>query len=112
MPTVTRILRHFGACLGAGITATWVLWFLVDVADLFTVDSDLLLLQRLPLAWLLYWPKLILQRGSHLREIDRVFSLTVNVVLFALLFCALRFIRRRLFEPTAGHSESPRSEPP
>src|SRR5215204_1630902 len=59
------------------------LYLLIGLADIFVGDPTTPLLQRFPLAWFLYWPKLFLPYRDKITDLDLIVSLSLDLVVFA-----------------------------
>src|SRR5690348_10979343 len=94
-PGTGQALKRFGRSLIGGVVITWSLSLFIDIVDIFVGNQDLLLLQRLPLAWILYWPKLFLHAGPHISDLDRGVSSLVDTILCAVLVYGVCTIRAR-----------------
>src|SRR5712691_8296839 len=79
-------------CMGLIRKSLWRAWLLTAnlylllvILDGFVGDQDAPLLKRFPLAWILYWPKVLLSTNTRVTVTDVVVSLLANAAVYAIV---------------------------
>ena len=71
------------------------LYLLISLCDIFVGDQRTPLLQRVRLAWVLYWPKLLLSQRPEITDRDLLVSLSVDLVVFSTAIFFTLWLRTR-----------------
>src|SRR5256885_848583 len=85
--------------LGAGVQITLNLFLAFVIIGLIEGNAEIPLLQRLPIAWLYYWPKLILNSSKYLNNSDELVSFFSNIIIYSFLTCAFLVLRAKRKKP-------------
>ena len=89
---------RFWLSLKRAFTVTAAVYFLLGIVGLFAGDPATPLLNRFPLAWIWYWPKLFFGGGATVTDRDLIISLALNVAAYTMLIYAISYLmdqRRR-----------------
>jgi hypothetical protein len=73
-------------------TVTAAVYFLLAIGGLFIGDPTTPLLNRFPLAWIWYWPKLFLAGSATVTDRDLIVSLVLNIAAYTILIYAISFL--------------------
>ena len=78
------------------LVLTAVLYLIVGLfAPIFVGDPVTPLLERFPLAWILYWPKLFLGLNSAVSNRDLVICLGFNIAAYSVVIYTITYLLRR-----------------
>jgi hypothetical protein len=78
--------------LKRAFTVTAAVYFVLTIVALFVGDPMTPLLNRFPLAWIWYWPKLFLWSGATVTDRDLIVSLALNIVAYTTLIYAISYL--------------------
>jgi hypothetical protein len=81
--------------LKRAFTLTCAVYFLLGLIDVFAGDPIIPLLERLPLAWIWYWPKLFLSRSTTVTDRELFVSLAVNIAVYTVAIYAVSYLMHK-----------------
>jgi outer membrane lipoprotein-sorting protein len=84
--------RRVWLSLNRGFTLTAVVYFLLHIVEVFVGEPTTPLLERLPLAWVWYWPKLFFSRSANTTDRDLFFALVVNIIVYTIAFYGISLL--------------------
>lgn len=94
--------------LKRAFSLTAAVYLSLEVAAIFVGDPVAPLLQRFPLAWILYWPKIFFMPNTALTDRDLAVCLVLNIAAYTLLIYAVTYLgwRRRKMEHNSNENRS------
>jgi hypothetical protein len=78
--------------LKRAFTVTAAIYFVLTIVALFVGDPMTPFLNRFPLAWIWYWPKLFLGGGATVTDRDLIISLALNIAAYTMLIYAISYL--------------------
>ena len=85
--------RRLWQSLKRAFTLTSIVYFLLQIINVFAGDPITPFLIRLPLAWVWYWPKLFLRGSATITDRDLFVCLALNIAAYTVVIYAITCLR-------------------